>query len=401
MKTISIIKKNLFKHNITEKLYNQKKINDIIFNQNKRIVSIFKDYAIYNDYTEFIFMFFTKNKSIYLFNKIKKDYINIFYSIDFINYDINKIIYHYHLKINNLNHSKIKHSSHKSICIKKIIENEKLENNDFSNFLNLDLNINNELDLNVSKDIIRQLSFISSVTEELIPEKKKFLTIQSNKEKKELKKLDIINISDYLNNNKNEKIKKPQTITPITQVRLLKNQKLKNIKLVKKTNGYLSNNINQNSRNYKKNKISPSKNIKTEFNNMKQIKTLSVNNNNKKSKPISLLTESNYNENNFKRNYSNLNDVKYSSRKSYTTKENTRSNSIYSLNTQESNFRDNKFYRNFIFKLIQSECLEIDLQNKNNEQVFLNNYSSQKKQHNHKKNTFYIRKIEGKSNHKN
>ena len=134
---------------------------------------------------------------------------------------------------------------------------------------------------------------------------------------------------------------------------------------------------------------------------MKQIKTLSVNNNNKKSKPISLLTESNYNENNFKRNYSNLNDVKYSSRKSYTTKENTRSNSIYSLNTQESNFRDNKFYRNFIFKLIQSECLEIDLQNKNNEQVFLNNYSSQKKQHNHKKNTFYIRKIEGKSNHKN
>ena len=59
MKTISIIKKNLFKHNITEKLYNQKKINDIIFNQNKRIVSIFKDYAIYNDYTEFIFMFFT------------------------------------------------------------------------------------------------------------------------------------------------------------------------------------------------------------------------------------------------------------------------------------------------------------------------------------------------------
>ena len=173
-------------------------------------------------------------------------------------------------------------------------------------------------------------------------------------------------------------------------MRLLKNQKLKNIKLVKKTNGYLSNNINQNSRNYKKNKINPSKNIKTEF--MKQIKTLSVNNNNKKSKPISLLTESNYNENNIKRNYSNLNDVKYSSRKSYTTKENTRSNSIYSLNTQESNFRDNKFYRNFIFQLIQSECLEIDLQNKNNEQVFLNNY---------KKNTFYIRKIEGKSNHKN
>ncbi len=70
------------------------------------------------------------------------------------------------------------------------------------------------------------------------------------------------------------------------------------------------------------------------------------------------MTEKNYNEKNIKRNYSNLN---------YITKENTRSNSIYSLNTQESNFRNNKFYRNFIFTLIQSECLEIDLQNKNNE----------------------------------
>ena len=37
---------NLLKHNITQKVYNNKKINDIIFNQNKRIVSIFKDNVI-------------------------------------------------------------------------------------------------------------------------------------------------------------------------------------------------------------------------------------------------------------------------------------------------------------------------------------------------------------------
>jgi hypothetical protein len=59
------MKMNLLKHNITQKVYNNKKINDIIFNQNKRIVSIFKDNVIYNDCTNF-FICFIVNSILYI-----------------------------------------------------------------------------------------------------------------------------------------------------------------------------------------------------------------------------------------------------------------------------------------------------------------------------------------------
>lgn len=49
-----ILKFNLIVHNSTIEEYNIKVINDIIYNENKRIVSKFKDHLIYNDPAEFL-----------------------------------------------------------------------------------------------------------------------------------------------------------------------------------------------------------------------------------------------------------------------------------------------------------------------------------------------------------
>ena len=50
----SITKFNLIVHNSTQEEYNIKVINDIIYNEDKRIVSRFKDHLIYNDPAEFL-----------------------------------------------------------------------------------------------------------------------------------------------------------------------------------------------------------------------------------------------------------------------------------------------------------------------------------------------------------
>jgi len=49
-----IIKFNLIVHNSTQEEFNIKVINDIIYNEDKRIVSKFKDHLIYNDPAEFL-----------------------------------------------------------------------------------------------------------------------------------------------------------------------------------------------------------------------------------------------------------------------------------------------------------------------------------------------------------
>jgi len=49
-----ILRFNLIVHNSTVEEYNIKVINDIIYNENKKIVSKFKDHLIYNDPAEFL-----------------------------------------------------------------------------------------------------------------------------------------------------------------------------------------------------------------------------------------------------------------------------------------------------------------------------------------------------------
>jgi len=53
LKINHILKFNLIVHNSTVEEFNIKVINDIIYNENKRIVSKFKDHLIYNDPAEF------------------------------------------------------------------------------------------------------------------------------------------------------------------------------------------------------------------------------------------------------------------------------------------------------------------------------------------------------------
>ena len=55
---LKILFKSLRKYNLSKEKFNIYKIDDLIFNRNKRFVSIFKDYLFINDDTEFLFLFY-------------------------------------------------------------------------------------------------------------------------------------------------------------------------------------------------------------------------------------------------------------------------------------------------------------------------------------------------------
>ena len=55
-----ISNKILEKYNINNEKYNRMKINLLVYNYNKRFVSVFKDYLIFNDTEEFLYEFYKK-----------------------------------------------------------------------------------------------------------------------------------------------------------------------------------------------------------------------------------------------------------------------------------------------------------------------------------------------------
>lgn len=60
-----VIRNNLEQKYLTSKeYYNTKIINDIIYNETTNIVSVFKDYLIYDDVSEFLKRFYKKNESV-------------------------------------------------------------------------------------------------------------------------------------------------------------------------------------------------------------------------------------------------------------------------------------------------------------------------------------------------
>ena len=86
-----IMNKNLNNYNLTENQFNINKINDLIFNRNKRFVGIFKEYLFINDDTEFLSILYSKKISQEFL--IKYSINNIKYpNINFINREINKLI---------------------------------------------------------------------------------------------------------------------------------------------------------------------------------------------------------------------------------------------------------------------------------------------------------------------
>jgi len=57
----SVVKENLEKKYLTSwEYYNSKIVNDIIYNENTHTVSVFKDYLIYDDVSEFLKWSYTK-----------------------------------------------------------------------------------------------------------------------------------------------------------------------------------------------------------------------------------------------------------------------------------------------------------------------------------------------------
>ena len=405
-----IIKKNLLKHNITQKDYNNEKINDLIFNQNKRIVSIFKDNVIYNDYTEFFFMFYNKYNSLYFLKNLKKDFIKLLYYKDFINFYINKIMNNYYKKIKELKiiNKPIRNIIKNSISIKKIIESDEKENNELSDFLNLDNQINYIQELDNSKNnLIRQISFISKINDDIIPisyeflimenELKNYISVINNKEN-----MKVINICDVLTNKKyklNNISKKINTIHPKNKkIFLIRNKKFKKNKLINKNESLIKENnyfTNKNKINDEILKTPERYNTeKLEDENIeKSNKTIPLNINSKKIKKISLL---NGNENKqLNNNYKNFKEGKIKNNKLIHIKDNSKTYyTNYSINTLDSNLNDNN-YHSSIFQLIKNDY-KSNFQNKNNENILSKKYCTHRGE-NSKKKISLIRKIENKN----
>jgi hypothetical protein len=82
-----IIKDNLDKKYLTSReYYNVKIINDIIYNENTHIVSVFKDYLIFDDVSEFLKRFYNKLEAVQRLPKMFEFYEK--YSKIFPNYVI-------------------------------------------------------------------------------------------------------------------------------------------------------------------------------------------------------------------------------------------------------------------------------------------------------------------------
>lgn len=133
-----ISNKILKNYNINNDKYNRMKINLLVYNYNKRFVSVFKDYLIFNDNEEFLYEFYKKNISFFYFKKYNNK--NIF-PLNYIESSINKTMNIFRIKkkilIKNIN------KKHKEIIYKKIN--------------NVKLNIADE----ISKNIFDSFSFLN------------------------------------------------------------------------------------------------------------------------------------------------------------------------------------------------------------------------------------------------
>ena len=85
MSIAGVIKKNLNTKYLTSwDYYNSKIINDVVYNESTHVVSIFKDYLIYDDVSEFLKRFYTSDEVIARLPKVYEFYSK--YSKVFPNY---------------------------------------------------------------------------------------------------------------------------------------------------------------------------------------------------------------------------------------------------------------------------------------------------------------------------
>ena len=273
-----IMNKNLNNYNLTENQFNINKINDLIFNRNKRFVGIFKEYLFINDDTEFLSILYSKKISQEFL--IKYSINNIKYpNINFINREINKLIQKNRINkneiVNSILSKKIKKSknilSGSIINIKKLLEIDE----QLSFKKNSDINNNSKtidtIELNYENDIINEIiidkkdnnennnfSFFSTKDEQENEKEEKIKTIKIYKYKKD---------SSIINTPTNTKLKqKNSNLNHITNICINKNQKIK-----RKVNKSFSN-LNNNNNNKNKDNSSQKCMIKTSsFKNNKKL----------------------------------------------------------------------------------------------------------------------------------
>ena len=253
---LKILFKSLRKYNLSKEKFNIYKIDDLIFNRNKRFVSIFKDYLFINDDTEFLSILYSKKISQEFL--IKYSINNIKYpNINFINREINKLIQKNRINkneiVNSILSKKIKKSknilSGSIINIKKLLEIDE----QLSFKKNSDINNNSKtidtIELNYENDIINEIiidkkdnnennnfSFFSTKDEQENEKEEKIKTIKIYKYKKD---------SSIINTPINTKLKqKNSNLNHITNICINKNQKIK--RKVNKSFSNINNNNNKN-----------------------------------------------------------------------------------------------------------------------------------------------------------
>lgn len=72
---VMIVKNLNEKYTTSTEFYNVKVINDIMYNEKVRVVSVFKDYLIYDDLTEFFKRMYTYTESVIRLSKIFDFYL--------------------------------------------------------------------------------------------------------------------------------------------------------------------------------------------------------------------------------------------------------------------------------------------------------------------------------------
>ena len=220
---LKILFKSLRKYNLSIEKFNIYKIDDLIFNRNKRFVSIFKDYLFINDDTEFLSLFYSKKLSeIYIKNYLKNN--DKYPNKNFINSKINTFI--------RLNYQK-------KININVSVFNKKYNNNNISNSINIKKLLDEEEELSLKKkeefkkdeEIIETLELNYDLNNEII-----------NKKNNEDNSFSFISIDEDLNHKKTE-----------SQIKTIKVYKYKNEKPI--SNNLISNNSKKTLTKEKKNHL--------------------------------------------------------------------------------------------------------------------------------------------------
>ena len=242
-------KKNLYKHygNIITNKYNLIKINNILSNRKTRMVSIFKDYLLYDDISEFFKRYYKGKESFIRIKKLSKYYKDT------------SIIYP--------NYSSIKESKYlySNIIKKQMVINKqenyikKMKNNKIQKFYQD----------KVEEENINEIKFFNStIYNDILNESESFMSllfgiesINGNNEK------DKNNISEKIKNDNNKEI---QELTKIIDI-IEKSENIRN-KNENKINNIEGININKN---YKKKPriITVNNNLNRDDNNNKIINT--------------------------------------------------------------------------------------------------------------------------------